>query len=241
MVPGRSRVARLFGISPLGPESRPWYLGALGEREVARLLDQLGADWHAIHSVPVGTSGSDIDHVLVGPGGVYTVNSKFHDGARVWVAGRSLLVNGQRKDHLRNAAFEARRASKLITRAAGSPVHVSAIIAIVGARSLTIRAQPAEVAVLSSVRMVRWLKQRPAVLNEEEVRHIAGTVMRSSTWGSQSAPDADLSAFATLRDAVVAAKRRRVLWAVGVVLSPFVVMTVTFIGSVLVPMGAHLN
>jgi hypothetical protein len=33
---------------------------------------------HVLHAVPVGDRGSDIDHVVIGHGGVYTVNTKTH-------------------------------------------------------------------------------------------------------------------------------------------------------------------
>src|SRR5690606_36128291 len=51
-------------------------LGALGELEVGRLLDQLDSEWFAFHAVPVGSAGSDVDHIVIGPGGVFTINSK---------------------------------------------------------------------------------------------------------------------------------------------------------------------
>jgi hypothetical protein len=66
-VPRRSRAARVFGRSPLSEDSRPWYLGALGEVQVAERLAKLGPDWTVLHSVPIGERGSDIDHVVLGP------------------------------------------------------------------------------------------------------------------------------------------------------------------------------
>ena len=54
---------RLLGRSPLGTESRPWYIGAEGEIAVGRELDELPPGWTVLHAVPVGTRGSDIDHV----------------------------------------------------------------------------------------------------------------------------------------------------------------------------------
>lgn len=67
-----------------------------------------------LHSVPVGTGASDLDHVVIGPAGVFTINTKHHRGQNVWVGAKRILVNGQRTDHLRNAAHEAKRASKLL-------------------------------------------------------------------------------------------------------------------------------
>lgn len=69
--PHRSRLARIFGVRPLGSESARWYWGALGELAVGRSLTQLGPEWTVLHAVPVGRDKSDIDHVVIEPGGVF--------------------------------------------------------------------------------------------------------------------------------------------------------------------------
>lgn len=66
----RSAFARFIGRSPLSEDSRPWYVGALGELDVAARLASLDDGWSVLHSVPIGTRGSDIDHVVVGATGV---------------------------------------------------------------------------------------------------------------------------------------------------------------------------
>ena len=53
-IPKNTAVQRFFGVSPLGREAQPWYVGALGELEVARRLGALGPGWYVLHSVPVG-------------------------------------------------------------------------------------------------------------------------------------------------------------------------------------------
>src|SRR5687767_11173747 len=111
----RSGVARALGVSPLDEERAAWYRGALGEAAVGRLLDKLPDGWAVLHAVPVGKGDSDIDHVVIGPGGVFTINTKNHSGQKVWVAGRTFMVNGQKQLHLRNAVHEAQRASRLLS------------------------------------------------------------------------------------------------------------------------------
>ena len=65
----RSAFGRFIGRSPLSDDSLPWYLGALGELDVAARLASLDEGWTVLHSVPVGTRGSDVDHVVVGAAG----------------------------------------------------------------------------------------------------------------------------------------------------------------------------
>jgi hypothetical protein len=56
-----------------------WGRGAAGEECVGRVLDELRpAGWLALHDVDVGRG--NIDHVLVGPAGIYTIETKSHRG-----------------------------------------------------------------------------------------------------------------------------------------------------------------
>ncbi len=52
--------------------------GAEGERKVGAILEGLGPDWHVLHGVWLGHG--DIDHVLVGPAGTFTIETKAHGG-----------------------------------------------------------------------------------------------------------------------------------------------------------------
>lgn len=181
-VPENSAVQRFFGVSPLARDAEPWYVGALGELEVARRLAALGPGWYVLHSVPVGTGTSDLDHVVIGPGGVFTINTKHHRGQNVWVGAKRILVNGQRTDHLRNAAYEAKRTSKLLSGAARMLVDVTPIVAIVGARRMTVRERPHDVIVLHDHELVRRLQRHPATLTREQVQHVAAVAARPAAW-----------------------------------------------------------
>ncbi|GAA1758793.1 hypothetical protein GCM10009747_17030 [Agromyces humatus] len=218
-VPTNTAVQRFFGVSPLGREAEPWFIGALGEHEVARRLAALGPGWFVLHSVPVGTGSSDLDHVVIGPAGVFTINTKHHRGQNVWVGGRRILVNGQRTDHLRNAKYEAKRTSKLLSVAARMLVDVTPIIAVVGARRMTVRERPFDVAVVREHELVRWLQRNPVTLTPEQVQHIATVAAQPAAW--QRTPETELvdhAAFDRLRRDIGRARRRRGLW-VGVMIA----------------------
>lgn len=212
-VPPNTAVQRFFGVSPLGREAEPWYVGALGELEVAQRLSGLGPGWYVLHSVPVGTGSSDLDHVVIGPAGVFTINTKHHRGQNVWIGGRRILVNGQRTDHLRNAKYEALRTSKLLSVAARMLVEVTPVLAIVGAKRMTVRERPYEVAVLRETELTRWLLRHPVTLIPEQVRRIAGVAAQPAAWKRMPEDDAvDYSAFDRLRRDIHRAQRRRGVW-----------------------------
>ncbi|WP_239091716.1 nuclease-related domain-containing protein [Streptomyces sp. SID14478] len=92
---GPSTVQRLW--SKARGRSSEWdsfYSGLAGERRVGRELERLRAHgWRVLHGVPNG-KGGDVDHLLIGPGGAYSVNTKRHPGASVWVGDTMAKING---------------------------------------------------------------------------------------------------------------------------------------------------
>lgn len=118
---------KFFAMSPLEPESRSWYVGLLGELETGRLLDGLTQEgFTVLHSVPIGVKGSDIDHVVISPSGlIYTINTKYHSGKKIWAGGKTLMVNGQKEPYIRNSLYEAQRVSaKLPDKSIVTPLMV---------------------------------------------------------------------------------------------------------------------
>jgi hypothetical protein len=215
----RSLVARAFGRSPLSASSRPWYWGALGEIAVGRRLSHLGKEWTVLHAVPVGERDVDIDHIVIGPGGVFTVNTKNHSDQRVWVAGRTFMVAGQKQDHIRNSEHEARRAARLLSAAMGRPVDVSPVLAVVQPRTLTIRTAPERVVVMHDDRLVRWLKKRPPLLTAADVERVSEVASRPRLWRTGAVEVADVAAlwagFRRLDREVRVARRLRRTWGLG--------------------------
>ncbi|HAM25957.1 MAG TPA: NERD domain-containing protein [Microbacteriaceae bacterium] len=213
--------ARLVGRSPLYPAARSWYHGALGEIEVARVLSRLGSEWTVLHAVPVGSGKSDIDHVVIGPAGIFTINTKNHADHKIFVSGSTFMVSGQKHDHLRNALHEAERASRLLSGVTGRPVTVTPLIVVVNPASITIGRKRPTVTVLASSRLRRWLVARPRIMSARAVTHFSMFAEERSTWHTQPLADDDavpyLQRFDRLRREVDAAKTRSLIWLLGFV------------------------
>ena len=175
--PVRTLFARARGAKT---EERAWRIGADGEESVGKLLRRLDANWHVLHAVPVGQNGADIDHVVIGPPGVFSLNTKTHIGKNVWVAERAFMVNGTKTDYLRNSRSEAKRASKLLS-GCGLPVTVHPIIVVIAAK-LTVKAQPPDVSVVGRRGLVRWLVQQRPILTSQTVQKIYGHARMDTTW-----------------------------------------------------------
>ncbi|MGH3245756.1 MAG: nuclease-related domain-containing protein, partial [Trebonia sp.] len=122
--PGAAVAARAREVGPQGfqrivarllrlpNEATSWEIGARGERIVGGRLDKLRRDgWGVLPSVQL-RSGSDIDHVVIGPPGVFTINTKHHKDAHIKVGNHVVWVNGFKQPYLRNSRHEATSAAR---------------------------------------------------------------------------------------------------------------------------------
>ena len=180
--PVRTVLARLMGVHT---DERAWRLGADGEELVGAQLAKLIAKdprWRVLHAIPVGKDGADIDHLVVGPAGVFTFNTKHHPRARIWVAGDTLLVNGVHQPYIRNSRHEAARAGRLLSVACGFPVTATGVVVPVNAADVAVKRPPEDVHVINRRRLRRWLRRRTECLDQETVERIFDMARRSVTW-----------------------------------------------------------
>ena len=180
--PVRTFLARALGVHT---DERAWRIGADGEEKVAAQLAKAAKKdprWRFVHAIPVGERGSDIDHLIVGPGGVFTANAKHHPGAKIWVGGNTFMVNGHRQPYIRNSRHEAARAAKLLTAACGFPVHVEGLIVTVNADDVTVKDRPDGVSVVPRMRVAKWLLRHGDILTDEVLDAIFEAARRSTTW-----------------------------------------------------------
>ena len=176
--PFRTVLAR---IAHVHTDERAFRIGAKGEEIVGRRLGRLGPAWQVLHSVQVGTKVGDIDHVVIGPGGVFTLNTKHRPGGRAWVGQRAIKINGKTVHYLQKSRIEATRAASLLSAACGFPVDVRAVIVIVTTR-LDLAQQPEDVFVGGPRTVVRWLRKRPLVLTPRGVATVYEQARRDVTW-----------------------------------------------------------
>ncbi|CAN5171617.1 hypothetical protein BH11ACT2_BH11ACT2_05220 [soil metagenome] len=180
----RSTVARVFGASPLSLAGRAAFRSAMGEIEVGDALDLLaapGSGWHVVHSIAV-EEGAELDHLVIGPTGVYVVTTAAHPDGVVEASQRTFTVSDVRYPHIRNMEYEMGRVERLLSAAAGEPVEVSGILAVVEPKSLVVREAHRDVAVLPASTIVRWLSTRTRIISPADVEQIAAAARLASTW-----------------------------------------------------------
>lgn len=167
-------------------DERSWRVGARGEETVGGKLEKLTKrGWRVLHSVPVGSRGSDIDHVLIGPGGVFTLNTKRHPQKAVWIRGDTVKVDGFDQPYVRNSRHEAERARRLLSEGLGRPVPVTGALVFLTATptpKVTVRQQPQDVLVLDLETLVPAFKRREGIWSPEGVDAIFEVARWSRTW-----------------------------------------------------------
>jgi hypothetical protein len=63
-------------------QARSWQRGAHGERHTARLLDRLTRDGYVVfHDLAVPDSDANVDHLVIGPPGLFVIDSKQWTGS----------------------------------------------------------------------------------------------------------------------------------------------------------------
>jgi hypothetical protein len=182
--PTKSGVARLLRVRA---EERSWLIAAAGEEGTADRLDRLALvdpRWRFLHGVRQGGRVPDIDHLAIGPGGVFIITSKHHPRASVWVRRNVLVVNGEKQSYVRAARHSARQAATALSALARFEVAVLAVVALVDARELTVETALPDVSVLHQRAVVRWLLRQPEVLDGASVDSLDEIARRPSIWGT---------------------------------------------------------
>lgn len=166
----------------LGSEERTQRAAVKAEQKLRQQLEDLPIGWHVLHSVDIGQPGRHIDHVVVGPGGVFTLNVEHQPDAKVWVTEHQVLINGAETEHLRHSRFEARRSSALLTEACGFHVAAQSLLILIGAAEVQTVSRPAEVHVRADGDVRDWLCRQPTRLTVATVQAIRGRAGQFDTW-----------------------------------------------------------
>jgi hypothetical protein len=156
--------------------------GLLGEQAVAEQLQPLFADGYRIFHDVTGSGKWNIDHVVVGPAGVFAIETKYKtkrpgkagerdcdaifDGEKIQFASGSYDANAPQQAR-RNAQWLATELSKAV----GERVAVQAIVALPG-WWVTLKAN-SDVKVLSGKQVSGFISSEPAQLSEKVIQQIS--------------------------------------------------------------------
>ncbi|MCU1439824.1 MAG: hypothetical protein JWP85_821 [Rhodoglobus sp.] len=215
--PERSAVERVLGFNPLTSASRAMYGGALAELLVGDVLANLGPRWDVLHDLPLGHTA--LDHLVIGPAGVFTVRAANYGAQDVIIDGSALIVAKEARDDITRAAAEAAEVERILAAATGGPVAVRALLVIVDPKRLTVKQTASTVRVMASWELERVLTRAARTLTGDEVARLSDVADLVTTWPRADAVDlADTQQlyrdFSAVRDEVRVALGRRILWIV---------------------------
>lgn len=147
-----------------------WSVGAEGERLVAAELETLEATgWKLLHDVHwPGRPRANLDHLLIGPGGVIVVDAKNWSG-RVEVRHGALRCNGRTKSSACEGAAAATAAVSALLEARHRAVVASALCFVQQDLSPVVAGG---VTVCGLRQIVRWCQERAQVLSPAETVQI---------------------------------------------------------------------
>jgi hypothetical protein len=134
------------------------------QKATARQLNSLERKgYRAMHIVPIPGTDEEIDHLVIGPAGVFAIDSEDWDKRMpVRTSSHRNLWHGPRnmKDRLEQAHWEAEQAGELLSAAAGSPVTVRAVLAVYGPKIMWDVAEIRDVDTFSGPRLRKYLRRR---------------------------------------------------------------------------------
>ena len=277
-----------WGVSPLHPDAVDLFQGALGQLETGRQLATLDARYTVLHSLPLGDTdgsggaagsaagspadsdpgvapggGADIGHLVIGPAGVFCLNST-----------REATVLSESA-----VQWEARRASKHLSRALQRVIPVTPLLVKVGDAAAPMggrakgaaakggaakggaakggvpkgagsKGMPAasasdtRVEVVPSRSLARWFTTRGPVLTTAELATLAIAAEQPATWRSPGAvlqQSVPVEEFHELKSEVDAARaQERIALAVTILIAVCVLLvTVTEVVTSIAPYFAE--
>lgn len=163
----------------------PLNLGILGERFVADFLDYdpdlRGLNYRAIHDIPFNIAGRkfNVDHVLIGPGGIYAIETKYRTkprGGTVRVRGDTIEVAGHQpdRDPIEQSLGSARAIADLLEARAGHPVQVQPILIF---PRWFIEGRHDRVWVLSGKELPKMLAPKPPRLSHADIARCESLIL----------------------------------------------------------------
>ncbi|HWG23449.1 nuclease-related domain-containing protein [Actinospica sp.] len=177
-----------FSASAPRPRTRgprritPWR-GSRGERIVGRRLAGLGRDgWDVLRAVEEH-GGDEIEHLVIGPPGVFTINTLHHRGARIRVGSQVVWVDDSIREYLRNARIAAASVTRRLGDVLGDlVVPVIPVLAFVDAAGIDAHDGHPDVLVVAGERLDAELRDCRGELSLPERDRIVAAAHRAGLW-----------------------------------------------------------
>lgn len=215
--PPQSRLARTLGASPLDANELSWLRAAQAEIIVGDILARLPNGYSVYHSLPIRNTAFWVDHLVLGPGGIFAINSRTRWDRDLFGAPRSIPIGDHTFPYLRDARFESAQITALLAAAMPATTVVQPVIVLVNPHKILLAGKPDAVTVIDSPRLRRWLMGREQVFSPQQQAALAAIIDDPATWlaaGQPLAPAHLNARFTALEQQVADARTRRTTFTV---------------------------
>ncbi|MFB4421957.1 NERD domain-containing protein [Streptomyces sp. QL37] len=157
--------------------------GALaGERRVGAELKRLTRHgWRVLHSVPL-PDGTEIGHLLIGPGGVFAVSTDHRPGASVRIGDGTLRIDdGAPQPYELDGGPGARRARAALEAYCAFDVPVQTVLVFTGVTALEVASAPAGIRVFRE-RQVSVLAPLTGAFTPTQVERVYDVARNGEAW-----------------------------------------------------------
>jgi hypothetical protein len=157
-----------------------WQVGAWGEQRTARAIEPLlSRGWVIVHDLD--RFKFNLDHVLIGPGGVYVLDTKNFPGMAE-AKGDDLQItrpDGRAGHHgadlARNARGQGSELNRILRQRCGVKAWVNAVVVLWAEFPAKVVAAD-RMSYVHGGHLVEWLEAQPARLNSNQIAQIAAAL-----------------------------------------------------------------
>lgn len=159
--------------------------GAIGESILPRMLSSLPDSYTLLNGVPRPGGRSDIDHVLVGPSGIWAIEAKNHVGSVQCVGdawGYTRLGRGgiPQEGHIGNPAQQALRSAESLARYLGQHGYTDQVMPLVVFTNprVELSVEQPTVSVLRACQVLDVLRGQPQRLSDHQATRIVSALRK---------------------------------------------------------------
>jgi hypothetical protein len=157
----RSRLACTLGFSPLDANGLAWLRAAQAEMVVGDILARLPEGYDVYHSLPIRNTAFWVDHLVVGPGGIFALSSKTRWDRDLTGSVRTIPIGDHTMPYLRDAQFESTQIRALLAGAMPATAVVQPMIVLVNPNKIRLNRKLDVVTVIDSPRLTPVRTEAP--------------------------------------------------------------------------------
>jgi len=175
----------LQDMRAIAVHQRDQYLkGTSGEMRIGARLNALHRrGWGVLHAIPLYDGRADIDHLLIGSGGIWTINAKAHGALPIRVNGDRMSVGRSPVTHIPAARHEA-SVVRTLAHSLGHrvPVYAAVALDIHHSTPLKVTAAPTDVVVGRTEDVIQAIHRSEGIVDTGTVHTLFALLRQRSTW-----------------------------------------------------------